>query len=84
MSGDVYLKWDMQPVPGLPHPYVTTVPREMWAEFGGGTQREQMINALRITIIDYVRDTTGVRLDPEELTYTLAEGPARPGEETTT
>jgi len=80
---DVYLQWDMPPVPSLPHPYVTTVPREMWAEFQGDERRKQMINDLRITIIDYVQDTTGVRLDPEKLTYTLAEGPVRPGDEPT-
>lgn len=80
---DVYLKWDMPPVPGLPHPYVTTVPGEMWAEFDGDDRRKQMIRDLRITIIDYVQDATGVRLDPEKLTYTLTKGPVRPDEEPT-
>jgi hypothetical protein len=80
---DVYLKWDMQPVPGLPHPYVTTVSSEVWAACQGDVRRKQMINDLRITIIDYVQDRTGVRLDPEKLTYTLVAGPVRPGEETT-
>ena len=83
MSGDVYLKWDMPPVPGLPHPYVTTVPGEMWAEFAGDALRKRMINDLRITIIDYVRDVAGVRLDPEKLTYTLTVSPVRPDEEPT-
>lgn len=70
MSEDVYLQWNMPPVPGLRHPYVTTVPGEMWAEFQGEA-RVKMVNDLRITIIDYVQNATGVRLDPEELTYTL-------------
>ncbi len=81
---DVYLKWDMPPVPGLPHPYVTTVPREMWDEFGGDALRKRMINDLRITIIDYVQDVAGVRLDPEKLTYELVAGPVRPDEEAAT
>lgn len=80
---DVYLKWDMEPIPGLPHPYITTVPREMWDEFAGDERRKQMINDLRITIIDYVQDTTGVRLDPEKLTYTLSAGSVGSGEEQT-
>ncbi|MDX3247187.1 hypothetical protein [Streptomyces sp. ME18-1-4] len=83
MSDDVYLKWDMQPVPGLRHPYVTTVPREMWDEFAGDARRKQMIHDLRITIIDYVQDVTGVRLDPEELTYTISAGAVHSGEEST-